>query len=218
LADSESHIALAAPSVSQVADSIVSKYSTGGSGQRYAVSIAAGSIGASDIVCALYDAPTGGSITAYCSGDGTGTACPCGNNGTSGHGCPNSVDAAGALFAGSGHAVVSTDDVVLTASGMPTTASCLFFQGMTTSAGGAGVVFGDGLRCTAGSVIRFAPLTASAGSASYPTVTDPHVSVMGAVPASGGERFYQCWYRNSESFCTASMFNLTNGVRIVWLP
>jgi hypothetical protein len=31
-------------------------------------------------------------------GDGSGTACPCGNNGSSGHGCASSVNAAGALL------------------------------------------------------------------------------------------------------------------------
>jgi hypothetical protein len=31
-------------------------------------------------------------------------------------------------------------------------------------------------------------------------------------------RTYQAWYRNSAAYCTASVFNLTNGVQIDWLP
>jgi hypothetical protein len=32
-------------------------------------------------------------------------------------------------------------------------------------------------------------------------------------------RTYQCWYRNADPlFCTASTFNLTNGVEVTWIP
>jgi len=26
------------------------------------------------------------------------------------------------------------------------------------------------------------------------------------------------WFRNSAAYCTASTFNLTNGLRVTWLP
>jgi hypothetical protein len=33
-----------------------------------------------------------------------------------------------------------------------------------------------------------------------------------------GVRTYQAWYRNAAAFCTASTFNLTNGVQLTWGP
>jgi hypothetical protein len=33
-----------------------------------------------------------------------------------------------------------------------------------------------------------------------------------------GTREYQVWYRNAASFCTASTFNLTNGLQLNWAP
>jgi hypothetical protein len=44
------------------------------------------------------------------------------------------------------------------------------------------------------------------------------LAIAGAVPLAGGMRTYQAWYRNSAAYCTASVFNLTNGVQIDWLP
>ena len=43
-------------------------------------------------------------------------------------------------------------------------------------------------------------------------------SVRGGVPIGGGTFYYQVWYRNAASFCTAATFNLTNGLEITWLP
>lgn len=40
----------------------------------------------------------------------------------------------------------------------------------------------------------------------------------GMVPAAGAVRYYQGWYRNAAAFCTASTFNLTNGLRVQWIP
>jgi hypothetical protein len=44
------------------------------------------------------------------------------------------------------------------------------------------------------------------------------VSVRGLVPATGAVRYYQAWFRNSISFCTADTFNTTNGLAVTWLP
>ena len=70
-----------------------------------------------------------------------------------------------------------------------------------------------------GSVIRLGTKTCVGGSASYPQSGDVSISQKGLVPAIGGNRYYQAWYRNSDpSFCTPSMFNLTNGWAVQWLP
>ncbi|MBL8862769.1 MAG: hypothetical protein JNK02_12285 [Planctomycetes bacterium] len=152
--------------------------------------------------------------TAFCFGDGSGTACPCANNGNTGNGCANSLFTAGANIAGVGTASISADTVVLTATNVPNS-SVLFFQGTTQQSGGAGAVFGDGKRCAGGTVIRLGTKNASANTTTYPQGGDPSVSVRGLV-VSPGTRTYQAWYRNAAAFCTAATFNLSNGLEISW--
>jgi len=154
--------------------------------------------------------PGGPPGTAYCFGDGTGTACPCGT-GAAGNGCPNSVNAAGANLAATGNATVGADTLVLTGTGMPATATALYFQGDAQIS----VVFGDGLRCVATNLVRLGTKTNSGGSSSYPAPGDLSISVRGGVSA-GQTKNYQGWYRNAAAFCTPSTFNLTNGMNVVW--
>jgi hypothetical protein len=160
-------------------------------------------------------------FTIFCSGDGTTpTPCPCDNSGGEGRGCANSVNAAGALLAGSG--TTSPDTAVLTASGLPSTSLTAFFQGNVRLFSGA--PFGDGVRCVGGSLVRLGSSNASAGTATYPSVGDPSITARSAAvgdPISPGDvRFYQAQYRNSDpSFCPSpigSTFNATNAVRIQW--
>jgi hypothetical protein len=152
---------------------------------------------------------------AFCSGDGTATACPCANSGAAGHGCANSLIAAGALLRATGFAQVSADTVVLRGSGMPN-GSCLYFQGTLQFNGGNGAAFGDGLRCAGGTVRRFKTKTNVNNASSYPEAGDNPISVAGEVTA-GGTRTYQGWYRNANpTFCTSATFNLTNGLELVW--
>ena len=149
----------------------------------------------------------------YCFG--TAAACPCGNAGAPGNGCANSVFAAGANLAATGVASVAADTVLLTGSTMPPGGTAVYFQGTTQ----VSAVFGDGLRCVGGAVLRFPPkLNSTAGSSSYPGPGDPLISAIGMIPGGGATRFYQCWYRNAPAFCTPSTFNLSNGLAIVWTP
>lgn len=158
--------------------------------------------------------------TGYCFGDGTGTACPCGNFGAPGRGCANSVDPQGGWLRATGVASVTADSATLVGSGMPLLASCLYFQGSTT----ASVAFGDGLRCVGGSVVRLGTKANVGGSSSFPAPGDPSISARSATytppqPLSAGAtRYYQGWYRNSSGYCTPATFNLTNGVTLVWGP
>ncbi len=194
---------------------------SGGPARRYMVVFdQAATVGAARICKgALYSGVDAGDILTVCAGDGSGTACPCGNTGAVGHGCANSGNPAGAQLTGTGTATMSGDTVSLTASGMPATTSCLFFQGTTIPGpGGLGAVFGDGLRCAAGSVVRLGIEGASSGAATYPGVGDPRVSVKGLLPSDGGLRLYQVWYRNSAAFCSPALFNLTNALKILWVP
>jgi hypothetical protein len=155
--------------------------------------------------------------TPYCFRDGSGTACPCGNNGVAGNGCANSITTNGAHLAAMGAASVSGDTLMLIGNNMPN-GSALYFQGTTQLSGGAGAVFGDGLRCVGGSIVRIAPRTNVSGGSSYPSSGETPISVRGSIPVSGGTYDYQVWYRNAASFCTSATFNLSNGVRVDWQP
>ena len=154
--------------------------------------------------------------TTFCRGDGTGASCPCGNTGAAGNGCANSSFTSGASLSGSGVSTISGDTLLLSGSGMPNS-SAMYFQGTSRVNAGAGSVFGDGLRCAAGSVIRLKTVFNTGGGSTYPELGDPTVSVRGLVTLSG-ERTYQIWYRNAASFCTVSTFNLSNGLDVIWVP
>jgi hypothetical protein len=134
-------------------DSIAAQHAVGLSSRRFlAMYSVTDANGFYSVKGAFFRSTTGGVATSYCFGDGTGTACPCGNNGTSGHGCANSVFSSGALLSTTGGAFSTlADTVTLQANSVPANATCLFYQGTATN---PGVVFGDGLRCTAGTIVR----------------------------------------------------------------
>jgi hypothetical protein len=111
---------------------------------------------------------------------------------------------------------ISNDTVVLQGTQMPNS-SALYFQGTTQQNGGLGSVFGDGLRCAGGAIIRLGTQTNAGGQSSYPAGAQLHVSVRGSI-TSPGIRTYQAWYRNAAAFCTPSTFNLTNGLQLTWTP
>ncbi|MFO1011352.1 MAG: hypothetical protein U1F29_14900 [Planctomycetota bacterium] len=155
--------------------------------------------------------------TAFCFGDGTltdhTTPCPCGNNGAAGNGCANSANANGANLAVTGS--VALDNVVLNGSGMPLTVSCIYLQGTATD----DVVFGDGVRCTGGSLLRLRTKSNVGGASSFPdSVETITLSQRGGVTiGSGVTRYYQTYYRNSAAaFCPPETFNVTNGMVIIW--
>ncbi len=155
--------------------------------------------------------------SAFCFGDGLDIAhtanCPCANVGAPGNGCANSANAAGANLAGSGD--VANDDVSLNASGMPATTTCIFLQGD----GLTDTVFGDGVLCVGGTLVRLRVRSSSLGAASFPDATDSvTLSQRGGVtPGSGVTRVYQTYYRNAAAaFCPPETFNVTNGWRVAW--
>jgi Tol biopolymer transport system component len=152
--------------------------------------------------------------TALCAGY-PGTACPCGNHSTNGanEGCLNSFGLGGKLV-GVGNASLAADSLVLAGSQMPN-APCLYFQGSLAVNGGLGVAFGDGIRCAGGTNYRLGTKTNAGGASQYPGPGDVAISVRGSV-TTPGSRTYQIWYRNAASFCTASTFNLTNGLWVLW--
>lgn len=154
--------------------------------------------------------------TYFCFGDGSGTACPAGNNSPvgAGEGCLNSLGVGGLIDA-SGMPSISADTLLFHGSHM-TTGPCLYYQGTAQIAGGAGAVFGDGLRCAGGSVVRLAIKFNGHGSSEYPEPGDQPVSVKGMV--TPGFRYYEVWYRDAVPFGTTATFNTTRTVCIPWVP
>ena len=156
-------------------------------------------------------------VVPFCFGDGGGSACPCGLSGGPGRGCPNNASAEGARLSGRGLTSVAHDNLRLETEGAPPSAAALYFQGAAALAGSP---FGDGLRCASGSVRRLGIVASSAGASRWPPAgSGTTVSAAAAVPAAGGLRHYQAWYRDpSPTYCTDSRFNLTNGVTVTWIP
>lgn len=149
-------------------------------------------------------------IVSFC----PGIDCPCAD-GLGGAGCANSANPGGAVLAGAGVASISADSLALTASSM-TGAVAVFFQGATQT---PPTMIDDGLGCVGGPVVRLGTKVSVGGTAMFPDIADPLVSVRGAIPAIGGLYSYQCLYRNAvTAFCPTATSNRTNAVQINWAP
>jgi hypothetical protein len=157
--------------------------------------------------------PCGTTAEIECAGDGSATACPCGNSGGSGRGCASSMHANGASLVTHGLASLTMDTLTLDAEALTGTFA-LFAQG-TAVAGGTGVPFQDGLLCAGGVVTRLGSASITNDGASFPSA-GARLSQLGAVTQPGQTRIYQTIYRNQASFCTSGAANTTNGLRVAW--
>jgi hypothetical protein len=158
--------------------------------------------------------------TSFCgNGDPNRIPCPCGNNGTDpAAGCANSLNPAGAVLTTTGF--TQTDDVVLHATGM-SGAITIFFRTLGPQVP-TGVVFGDGVTCTGGSLLRLRAVNFPVGignTASFPvppeTITLSARS--GTFPGSGATMQYGNFYRNAAAvFCPPFTFNTGNTIEMTW--
>jgi hypothetical protein len=157
----------------------------------------------------------------YCFGDGAVVACPCGNNSTAASmsGCRNSAAPGGAQLLGAGVSQLSNDQFSLNVTGISAGPAlfCLFFQGDAQINAGFGSPFNDGLACAGGNIRRIGIKLTTGGAATYPLAGDTPIHLQGLVPAAGGLRFYQCWYRNAFGPCH-HLSNISNGVQVIWTP
>jgi len=160
---------------------------------------------------------------AGCFGDGsTPTACPCGNTGAPGHGCENSAGTGGAKLEGVGNP--GHDDVVLVSSGELPTVLTIFLQGDLSNPNG--VVFGDGLRCVAGTLKRMYAKVARGGVAMAPSTGELSITARSTLlgdpiaPLSGQVRYYQARYRDANpGFCAppaGNSWNVSSLLAITW--
>ena len=150
---------------------------------------------------------------AFCFGDGLDrfveTDCPCGNFGASGRGCANSNSSlGGAKLSALGTTIPNT--VVFTCTGIPNNNLCTFLRSSASVESGS--VFGDGIKCLTGSVIRFGSQTSGQGGNESNSVASGTATI-----AFGNTRDYQLHYRNpTAGFCPPDAFNISNGYRIAW--
>ncbi|MBL8858901.1 MAG: exo-alpha-sialidase [Planctomycetes bacterium] len=148
----------------------------------------------------------------YCFGNGGGTACPCGNVGLPNHGCNTSEGTGGVALTAQNFAPNGGGGgtVNILATNFPPAAMVpgQLFSGTATVAGGAGVVFGDGLLCVGGTITRLGVAFSQNGATLFPVV---HAGGAGA-------RHYQLWFRNNPlAFCDpAAAYNMSNAVTLIW--
>jgi photosystem II stability/assembly factor-like uncharacterized protein len=147
-------------------------------------------------------------ITRYC---GCDTA-PCGNDDPSA-GCANS-SGVGATLSASGTTDVSFDDLVLTAQQLLPGQPALLFAGEQQVNGGAGLPFGDGLRCAGTGVVRLGTRVPDAqGAASW----GPGLAAS-AGWTGGDVRHVQAWYRDPSGSPCGGLFNLTDALTVTFRP
>lgn len=142
--------------------------------------------------------------------------CPCGNSGL--HplgGCASSASADGARLIASG--IPSLDDAVLHATGM-TGNVALFFRA-SPAPSSAGTVFGDGVTCASGTLVRLRSVAFAGGTtgvASFPASAPPLSARSGTFAGSGATMTYGVWYHDAASFCSSATFNATNTLDVTW--
>ena len=150
----------------------------------------------------------------YCFGSGGAVACPCGNVGSGTEGCANS-GGSGAILSGVGSASVGLDNLGFSASQLLPSQPALLFSGLNAVNGGSGTVFGDGLRCAGGGVVRLGVgLPDANGSASW---GGSGLAAIGGW-AAGDTRHFQVWYRDPAGSPCGSGFNLSHGVAVTFTP
>jgi hypothetical protein len=159
---------------------------------------------------------------AFCFGDGSNGACPCGNQALPGHGngCANSIGTA-ARLAGNGSPLLANDTLQLVSSGEVAGAVSIFLQGSSPTAPSA---FGDGLLCVGQNLKRLYVHAAQGGTASAPAPGEISISAQSAAQGdailSGATRYYQVYYRDHDgSFCpppSGSTWNVSSGLAVAW--
>jgi hypothetical protein len=166
--------------------------------------------------------PTNG--TRLCELGSVTMPCPCGNPPAGlDRGCNNSSATGGAVLGAMGNSSLSFDTLVFSTLNEKATATSILLQG--SIANPTGIVFGQGLRCAAGTLKRLYTKTAASGSIAAPSPTDPRVSQrsasLGDTIAPSTNRDYLVYYRDPSVLggCPpTSTFNSTQTIQITWAP
>ena len=158
------------------------------------------------------------------SGAGGVLVCPSANPpANSPRGCDNSAATGGAQLVSSGTAALANDTLVFATNGELPNATSILIQGDAEAPGG--IVFGQGLRCAGGQLLRLYVESAVGGSISVPGAGEASVSsrcaALGSTLGVLAIRWYAVYYRETSVLggCpAASLFNSTQAQRVVWLP
>jgi len=157
----------------------------------------------------LSESPT----TSFCYGDGSLLICPCGNLGAAGSGCTNSTGS-GATVTSSGSSSIAAADIAFTATGLVPGQAAILFQGNEIPAGGAGLLFGDGLRCAGTNIFRMGwQIADSGGGATW----NQGLATQGQWQ-SGDQRRFQIWYSDPTGSPCGAGFNTTNALELTFSP
>ncbi|MFM7282795.1 MAG: hypothetical protein ACKO32_13560, partial [Planctomycetia bacterium] len=158
-------------------------------------------------------------FTLFCNpGTNGAVLCPCGNAPSApNRGCNNSSSTGGASINATGNP--DADTVTLQGQLMRPNATAIFLQGTINLP--SGVVFGDGVRCVGGQIMRLAVKTTNGiGAASYPAIGEDSIrlrsNALGAPIPSGSVRGYQIYYRDPLTMGCPTTFNITNAVQAQW--
>jgi hypothetical protein len=145
----------------------------------------------------------------FCSGDGSDSPCPCGNDSAPERGCVNS-GGVGARLIACGSTSVAEDGLLLEAEDLIPNRWALLM-----SAGGrkSGVPFGGGLFCLDGTVTTS---SARAADVSGAIVFGPGLASSGGWSA-GETRFFQVAYSDPQGPC-GTPINATNGLALTLTP
>jgi len=168
-----------------------------------------------------------GPASYLCDPGSAGTiACPCANPPSgSGRGCDNSSSTGGASINGAGSNSLGSPTLAFTTAGEKPSATSILLQGASTNP--TGFVFGQGVRCVAGTLKRLYVKTASGGSITAPNFglgdldIPTRSSALGDPISAGQTRAYMVYYRDPVVLggCSSfSTFNATNTASVNWQP
>jgi Tol biopolymer transport system component len=152
--------------------------------------------------------------------------CPCSNPpATGGSGCDNAAHTGGALLLAFGGTFLSCDSLLLRSVDEGPNALSVFYEGSSALASGA--VYGQGVRCAGGTLLRLFTKNASNGSVEAPDPIAGEAGIaarsaeLGEVIHPGETRWYFVAYRDRGSTPTCAARGGTNTTQtgsVLWSP